>query len=140
MIRMALSITLSDTLCYYVRGVAYAKRMCVCVCACICGFVVYVRVCVCMCVCAYKCRAMCFQTPNLPCGAAQEIVAGAGGKGVILASMGTLCNFGTDEFRQIARALSSVPYTVIWKVAAGDLPGNASVESLGLGANVKVCF
>ncbi len=57
-----------------------------------------------------------------------------------MASMGTLCNFGTDEFRQIARALSSVPYTVIWKVAAGDLPGNASVESLGLGANVKVCF
>lgn len=64
--------------------------------------------------------------------------AEAEGKGVILASMGTLCNFGTEEFRQIAKALSSLNYTVVWKVAAGDLPGNATVESLGIGANVKV--
>jgi hypothetical protein len=78
---------------------------------------------------------------SVPCGG-QTILAEADeeGRGVILASMGTLCNFGTEEFRQIAKALSSLNYTVIWKVAGGDLPGNASVESLGIGSNVKVAF
>lgn len=73
-------------------------------------------------------------------GSGQAILASAEaeGKGAILASMGTLCNFGMEEYREIARALSSLNYTVIWKVGAGDLPGNASVASLGAGPNVKV--
>ena len=54
------------------------------------------------------------------------------------ASMGTLCNFGAGEFVEIARALSALPNLVIWKLAPGDLPGNATVASLKLGANVRV--
>ena len=54
------------------------------------------------------------------------------------ASMGTLCNFGPNEFVAIGQALSALPNQVIWKLAPGDLPGNATVDSLNLASNVKV--
>jgi hypothetical protein len=68
----------------------------------------------------------------------QEILQKAGPEGAIYASMGTLCNFAAEEFRHISRALSALPHLVIWKLAPGDLPGNATVESLNLSNNVKV--
>lgn len=52
--------------------------------------------------------------------------------------MGTLCNFGPEEFVAIGQALSALPNLVIWKLASGDLPGNVTVEALKLGSNVKV--
>ncbi len=54
------------------------------------------------------------------------------------ASMGTLCNFGPNEFVAIGQALSALPNQVIWKLAPGDLPGNATVDSLNLASNIKV--
>lgn len=54
------------------------------------------------------------------------------------ASMGTLCNFGPEEFVAIAQALSALQNLVIWKLAPGDLPGNATVDSLNLASNIKV--
>ena len=68
----------------------------------------------------------------------QALLEEAGPEGAVYASMGTLCNFGAGEFVEIARALSALPNLVIWKLAPGDLPGNATVASLNLTPNVKV--
>ncbi len=68
----------------------------------------------------------------------QALLEEAGSEGAVYASMGTLCNFGAGEFVEIARALSALPNLVIWKLAPGDLPGNATVASLKLSANVRV--
>jgi len=68
----------------------------------------------------------------------QAILAGVGPEGAVYASMGTLCNFGPEEFVAIGQALSALPNLVIWKLAQGDLPGNATVDTLNLGSNVKV--
>ncbi|CAL8466391.1 g5927 [Coccomyxa elongata] len=68
----------------------------------------------------------------------QALLEEAGPEGAVYASMGTLCNFGAGEFVEIARALSALPNLVIWKLAPGDLPGNATVASLKLSANVRV--
>lgn len=68
----------------------------------------------------------------------QALLEEAGTAGAVYASMGTLCNFGAGEFVEIARALSALPNLVIWKLAPGDLPGNATVASLNLSATVKV--
>ena len=68
----------------------------------------------------------------------QAILAGVGPEGAVYASMGTLCNFGPEEFVAIGQALSALPNLVIWKLAQGDLPGNATVDTLYLGSNVKV--
>ena len=65
------------------------------------------------------------------------ILEGAGSEGAVYASMGTLCNFGPEEFVAIGQALSALPNLVIWKLAPGDLPGNATVETLQLSSNVK---
>ena len=51
--------------------------------------------------------------------------------------MGTLCNFGAGEFVHIAAALGALRHTVVWKLAPGDLPGNATVDSLRLAPNIK---
>jgi glucuronosyltransferase len=67
----------------------------------------------------------------------QALLEGVGPEGAVYVSMGTLCNFGQAEFTAIAAALSELPYRVIWKLAPGDLPGNASIASLGLAPNVK---
>ena len=67
----------------------------------------------------------------------QALLAGAGAEGVVYVSMGTLCNFGPEEFVHIAAALSALRHTVVWKLAPGDLPGNATTDSLGLAPNVK---
>ena len=68
----------------------------------------------------------------------QALLEGVGPEGAVYASMGTLCNFGPEEFVAIGQALSGLPNLVIWKLAPGDLPGNATVESLSLSSNVKV--
>jgi hypothetical protein len=68
----------------------------------------------------------------------QALLEEAGPEGAVYASMGTLCNFGAGEFVEIARALSALPNLVIWKLAPGDLPGNATVASLNLTPNVRV--
>lgn len=68
----------------------------------------------------------------------QALLEEAGPEGAVYASMGTLCNFGAGEFVEIARALNTLPNLVIWKLAPGDLPGNATVASLKLSANVRV--
>ena len=68
----------------------------------------------------------------------QVLLEEAGPEGAVYASMGTLCNFGANEFVEIAHALSALPNLVIWKLAPGDLPGNATVAALNLTANVKV--
>ena len=67
----------------------------------------------------------------------QALLEGVGPEGAVYASMGTLCNFGPEEFVAIGQALSGLPNLVIWKLAPGDLPGNATVDSLNLSANVK---
>ncbi len=53
----------------------------------------------------------------------QAVLAGVGPEGAVYASMGTLCNFGPEEFVAIGQALSALPNLVIWKLAHGDLPG-----------------
>ncbi len=68
----------------------------------------------------------------------QALLEGVGPEGAVYASMGTLCNFGPEEFVAIGQALSALPNLVIWKLAPGDLPGNATVETLNLSSNVKV--
>ena len=68
----------------------------------------------------------------------QALLTGVGPEGAVYASMGTLCNFGPEEFVAIGQALSGLPNLVIWKLAPGDLPGNATVETLNLSSNVKV--
>ena len=68
----------------------------------------------------------------------QALLEGVGPEGAVYVSMGTLCNFGASEFAAIAAALSDLSHRVIWKLAPGDLPGNASIASLGLAPNVKV--
>ncbi|CAL5226001.1 g8804 [Coccomyxa viridis] len=68
----------------------------------------------------------------------EALLEGVGPEGAVYASMGTLCNFGPEEFVAIGQALSGLPNLVIWKLAPGDLPGNATVESLSLSSNVKV--
>lgn len=75
-----------------------------------------------------------------PCLVLQDLLQGAGPEGAVYASMGTLCNFAPNEFVHISRALSALPNLVIWKLAPGDLPGNATVESLHLSSNVKVRY
>ena len=70
--------------------------------------------------------------------ALQALLEGVGPEGAVYASMGTLCNFGPAEFVAIGQALSALPNRVIWKLAPGDLPGNASVDSLTLASNIKV--
>ena len=67
----------------------------------------------------------------------QALLAGAGEAGAVYVSMGTLCNFGREEFAAIAAALGELRHAVVWKLAPGDLPGNATVDSLGLAPNVK---
>ena len=67
----------------------------------------------------------------------QALLAGAGEAGAVYVSMGTLCNFGREEFAAIAAALGALRHAVVWKLAPGDLPGNATVDSLGLAPNVK---
>ena len=68
----------------------------------------------------------------------QAILQDVGPEGAVYASMGTLCNFGPEEFVAIGQALSALPNLVIWKLAPGDLPSNATVESLNLAGNIKV--
>ena len=68
----------------------------------------------------------------------QALLQGVGPEGAVYASMGTLCNFGPNEFVAIGQALSALPNQVIWKLAPGDLPGNATVDSLNLASNIKV--
>ena len=67
----------------------------------------------------------------------QGLLEGVGPEGAVYASMGTLCNFGPEEFVAIGQALSALPNLVIWKLAPGDLPGNATVDSLNLSSNIK---
>ena len=68
----------------------------------------------------------------------QALLGAVGPEGAVYASMGTLCNFGPEEFVAIGQALSALPNLVIWKLAPGDLPGNATVETLNLRSNGKV--
>ncbi|CAK0783984.1 hypothetical protein CVIRNUC_007187 [Coccomyxa viridis] len=68
----------------------------------------------------------------------EALLQGVGPEGAVYASMGTLCNFGPNEFVAIGQALSALPNQVIWKLAPGDLPGNATVDSLNLASNIKV--
>ena len=58
--------------------------------------------------------------------------------GVVFASLGTLCTFGLEGFRRIAAALGALPQRVIWKLAPGDLPDNATLAALRLAPNVRV--
>jgi len=57
---------------------------------------------------------------------------------VVYASLGTLCTFGLEGFRRIAAALGALPQRVIWKLAPGDLPGNATLSALHLAPNLRV--
>lgn len=70
-------------------------------------------------------------------GRAQALLEGTD-SGVVYASLGTLCTFGLEGFRRVAAALGALPQRVVWKLAPGDLPGNATLGALRLAPNLRV--
>ena len=48
----------------------------------------------------------------------QEFLHGAGERGAIYASFGTLCTVSAAELKAVATALSALPVRVVWKVCS----------------------